>query len=110
MPSASSTGGRMSMSARSCRTNLRAAFLGVIASCALVYAQRSAFDVAVIKRNTSGGSFSSSRTTPGRVTITNETLRNIIRSAYGSRDLQVIGGPGWIDGDRWDITAGLGDD
>ncbi|HET9832166.1 MAG TPA: TIGR03435 family protein, partial [Vicinamibacterales bacterium] len=82
-----------------------------MAACAtLAQAQRPAFEVAVIKRNTSGDSFSSSRNTPGRVTVVNETLRNIIRSAYGPRDLQVLGGPSWIDGDKWDISAAVGPD
>ena len=31
------------------------------------------------------------------MTITNQRLRAIIRSAYGSNDLDVIGGPDWID-------------
>src|SRR5580765_1646322 len=87
-----------------------AGLIAVIICCAVAHAQRQTFEVAVIKRNTSGGTFSSSRTTPGRVTISNETLRNIVRSAYGPRDLQVLGGPGWIDGERWDITAGMGSD
>jgi len=98
------------MSAGSCRTNLRVAIVGVIASCAIVYAQHPAFEVAVIKRNISGGTNASSLTTPGRVTISNETLRNIIRSAYGPHDLQVLGGPNWLDGERWDINAGVGAD
>jgi uncharacterized protein (TIGR03435 family) len=95
----------MSTSARNFRTSLV-----LLAACAtLAQAPRPTFEVAVIKRNTSGDDgFSSSRTTPGRVTITNETLRNIIRGAYGRRDLQVLGGPSWIDGDRWDISAAVG--
>jgi len=98
------------MSARSCRTNLRVALIGAIASCAIIHAQRPSFEVAVIKRNISGGTNASSLTTPGRVTISNETLRNIIRSAYGAHDLQVLGGPNWIDGERWDINAGIATD
>jgi uncharacterized protein (TIGR03435 family) len=39
------------------------------------------------------------------VTITNQRLRDVIRTAYGSNDLDVIGGPEWLDGDRWDIVA-----
>ncbi len=38
----------------------------------------------------------------------NQRLRQIIRSAFGSADLEVAGGPGWIDTDRWDIVATAG--
>src|SRR5947207_15618817 len=89
---------------------MRAGGLIALVLCSsLARAQRPTFEVAVIKRNVSGDTFSSSRTTPGRVTISNETLRNIIRGAYGARNLQVLGGPGWIDSERWDISAGTGD-
>jgi uncharacterized protein (TIGR03435 family) len=41
----------------------------------------------------------------GGVTITNQPLRDVIRTTYGSDDIDVIGGPRWIDADRWDIVA-----
>jgi len=44
----------------------------------------------------------------GHVTITNQTLRQIIRNAYGSDDIEVVGGPDWIGIDRWDIVATAG--
>jgi len=72
---------------------------------------RPAFEVAAIKRNVSGGTFSGNRTLPGgRITMENQRLRQIIRSAYGSADLEVVGGPGWIDTERWDIVATAGSD
>jgi uncharacterized protein (TIGR03435 family) len=87
-----------------------AGLIALISCCAVAHAQRPAFEVAVVKRNNSGTTYASSLSTPGRVTISNETLRNIIRSAYGNHDLQVLGGPSWIDGERWDINAGVGAD
>jgi uncharacterized protein (TIGR03435 family) len=64
------------------------------------------FEVASIKPNTSGDSRSGTRSLPGgRVAITNLRLRDVIRTAYGSDDIDVIGGPAWIDADRWDILA-----
>ncbi len=72
---------------------------------------RPAFEVAAIKRNVSGGVFSGNRTLPGgRINMENQRLRQIIRSAYGSADLEVIAGPGWIDSERWDIVASAGAD
>ena len=71
-----------------------------------VRAQTPSFEVASIKRNLSGDRRSGSRTTPGgRLAVTNEPLREIIQGAYGQNDLLVVGGPGWIDSDRWDISA-----
>jgi uncharacterized protein (TIGR03435 family) len=73
-----------------------------------LYAQQT-FEVASIKRNTSGDARSGTRTLPGgRVAIINQRLRQVIREAYGSNDLEVIGGPDWLDGDRWDINASGG--
>lgn len=64
------------------------------------------FEVASIRPNTSGDAVSGTRNLPGgRVTITNLPLRNMIRIAYGANDLEVVGGPDWVDGDRWDVLA-----
>jgi uncharacterized protein (TIGR03435 family) len=43
---------------------------------------------------------------PGRVSITGYTLRRLIRVAYGLKsNAQVLGGPKWIDSERFDIVA-----
>jgi uncharacterized protein (TIGR03435 family) len=43
---------------------------------------------------------------PGRLSIENYTLRQIIQSAYGLKsESQVVGGPKWIDDKHYDITA-----
>jgi uncharacterized protein (TIGR03435 family) len=69
-------------------------------------APKPSFDVASIKLNKSGNSSSGSSTRPGgRLTVTNETLRELIREAYVLQDFQVVGGPGWMSSDRFDIAA-----
>jgi len=74
-------------------------------------ASRPAFEVASIKRNVSASDNASFRAQPGgRVSITNNTLRNIIRNAYNVQNFQIIGGPEWINTERWDITAKAADD
>jgi uncharacterized protein (TIGR03435 family) len=89
----------------SARTFLSSTF--VCAAAVAVHAQT--FDVASIKRNVSGEPRSGVRTLPGgRIAVINQTFRQIVRSAYGSNDLEVIGGPDWIDADRWDINASAG--
>jgi uncharacterized protein (TIGR03435 family) len=82
--------------------------LAVLVALALVAPVRgqAAFDVASIRLNTSGDQSSGTHDLPGgRVTITNLPLRNMIRTAYGANDLEVVGGPDWVDGDRWDVLA-----
>jgi bla regulator protein blaR1 len=67
---------------------------------------RQEFEVASIKPNVSGDSGGSFRRQPGgRVVITNNTLRNIIRNAWNLQDFQIVGGPAWQNDDRWDINA-----
>ena len=34
-------------------------------------------------------------------TVTNNNLRNIIRNAFGITNAQIVGGPAWIDEDRF---------
>jgi uncharacterized protein (TIGR03435 family) len=71
-----------------------------------VRAQPPTFEVATVKRNVSGSTSASNRALPGgRVTITNNTLRNMIRNFYRLQTFQLIGGPEWIGIDRWDVVA-----
>jgi uncharacterized protein (TIGR03435 family) len=63
------------------------------------------FDVASVKPNKDGGP-SSVRVTPGgMLSVTNNNLRNIIRNAWNISNDQIVGGPDWLDSDRFDITA-----
>ena len=94
------------MSARNFLSSALAAASLALPLHAQTVATRPSFEVASIKRNLSGDHNSGSRTTPGgRLAITNEPLREIIQGAYGQNDLLVVGGPAWIDSDKWDISA-----
>ncbi len=43
---------------------------------------------------------------PGRVSISGYNLRQLIRAAYGLKsNAQILGGPKWIDSERFDIVA-----
>jgi len=65
-----------------------------------------AFDVAAIKPAADPTAFSFSMVQPGgRYIGQNMSLRLLIKTAYGVHDSQIIGGPPWIDSDRWDINA-----
>jgi uncharacterized protein (TIGR03435 family) len=68
--------------------------------------QTPAFEVASVKPNQSGDSESASFVQPGgRYTATNVTVRMLMKSAYGVHDHQIIGGPSWINTERFDIVA-----
>lgn len=41
----------------------------------------------------------------GRLVAKNVTVRFLIQQAYGVRDFQISGGPGWIGSERYDINA-----
>src|SRR5580765_3863357 len=75
------------------------------ASGLVVAAQRPTFEVASIKHNTSANEGASVRGNAGFLRITNNPLRNIIRNAWGLQGFQIVGGPDWIDTERWDILA-----
>ncbi len=65
-----------------------------------------AFDVASIRPNHSGSMDSNvDSTAGGRLTVTNETLRELIKLAFSVKDYQISGAPGWIDSERYDIAA-----
>jgi uncharacterized protein (TIGR03435 family) len=69
-----------------------------------------AFEVASVRPNKSGSSNTSARIAPGgRVTVINATLRSIIRNGWNLQPFQMVGGPDWIDTERFDIVAKVAD-
>ena len=84
--------------------------LALILTAPKVFAQTPAtslhFEVASIKPadpDARGSSIMTDRL--GGLSVTNVPLRNIITMAYGIRDFQLSGGPGWIGTDRYNIVA-----
>lgn len=63
------------------------------------------FDVASVKTNKSGPNMMSIRTLPTSFTVTNLPLRMLIVQAYRVSQYQLVGGPSWLDQDRFDIVA-----
>ncbi|HVW08765.1 MAG TPA: TIGR03435 family protein [Bryobacteraceae bacterium] len=67
------------------------------------------FDVAAIRANVIGASAGTGFDFNGfRLRVTNATLQFLIRSAYGIQGEQIVGGPSWLDEDRYDIEANTG--
>lgn len=64
------------------------------------------FEAATIKLNKSGSSSSQSSFKNGRYTATNIALKNLMNySAYGIPEPRILGGPKWLDSERFDIEA-----
>jgi len=68
------------------------------------------FEAATIKRNSSADNNSRLGFQPGgRFTMTNNPIRSLIAAAYGTPQplpsFLVIGGPDWLDKDRYDVIA-----
>jgi uncharacterized protein (TIGR03435 family) len=63
------------------------------------------FEVASVKRNNvdDGRIMNSYRN--GRLTASGFTVAGLIRSAYQVQEFQIVGGPEWINHDRFDIVA-----
>lgn len=64
------------------------------------------FEAASVKANKDGAPFISIGMQPGgRYTATNVPLRLLIQNAYQIQPFQLLGAPGWIDTERFDIVA-----
>ena len=63
------------------------------------------FEVASIKPNRSGELHISIGFQPGRFIASGTTVKQLIALAYDVRDIQVSGGPSWVDSERYNIDA-----
>jgi uncharacterized protein (TIGR03435 family) len=64
------------------------------------------FEVASVKQNKSGAPFIRFGSAPGgRLNADNVPVRELIRFAYALQNFQMIGGPAWINDERFDIVA-----
>jgi hypothetical protein len=59
-------------------------------------AARAKFEVASVKLNSSGSNGSGENIRRGRVNVTNDTVKELIQLAFGVKDFQIVGGPGWL--------------
>jgi len=63
------------------------------------------FEAASIKPSTADPGSSGINTGNGRMNAFNVTLKRCIMGAYSVGPDQVLGGPDWLDSDRWEILA-----
>jgi uncharacterized protein (TIGR03435 family) len=62
---------------------------------------RPSFEVTSVKPSSTGGR--SGAIQPGRFAQSAVTVRQLVRMAYGTNE--IVGGPGWIDADRFDVEG-----
>jgi uncharacterized protein (TIGR03435 family) len=81
-----------------------------LASLCIAHAQSpQSFDAAAIRPDTIGAGPGTGFDFNGAsLKITNATLQYLIRTAYRIQGDQIVGGPGWLDSDRYDIEAKTG--
>lgn len=82
--------------------------IGVVSVAGVLAAQtprNPAFDVASVKPNTSGAAQQGVRSQGDQFTATNVPLRLLIQMAYNIGTDRLIGGPSWMNNDRFDIVA-----
>src|SRR5579863_10639403 len=74
---------------------------------------RRSFDVASIKKNNTTCRGGRPRQLPGRLDFACVSVRDLLVTAYGTLQggplhvgtIRVLGGPGWIDNERYDVSA-----
>jgi len=77
----------------------------ILATSLRAFGQAPSFEVASVKPGDPNNSGSSFNFTRAGLEIRGGTLRGIMETAYDVRTFQILGGPGWMDADRYDITA-----
>jgi len=80
-------------------------FAIILAAALALHGQELVFEVASIKPSRSASDESNFDSTKGALTVTNAGMRELIRMAFGVKDYQIQGAPGWIDKERYDIAA-----
>ena len=78
-----------------------------VLSVALQAQPPAAFDVVSIKPNKSGAAASETDTTPGRLQLINVTPLSLLIRAFGVMGVQIVGAPGWLGTERYDVVASV---
>jgi len=65
-----------------------------------------AFETVSVKQNVSGSVFARmDPRSPGRLTAVNVPAALLVRFAYGVEEFELVGRPGWLESDRYDVVA-----
>jgi uncharacterized protein (TIGR03435 family) len=84
----------------------RRQLLAMAAGSLVLKGQTKEFEAASIKPSAPGGQgFRMQFAEGGRVMASNVTVAILIQQAYGVREFQILGAPGWVGSDHYDITT-----
>jgi uncharacterized protein (TIGR03435 family) len=85
------------------------AVVGALAVSSSVRGQSpTSFEIVSIRRNLNGGLNTQINTSGERFTVSNGSVKTLIRNAYDVLSFQLNGGPRWLDTDMYDIVATTG--
>jgi uncharacterized protein (TIGR03435 family) len=84
---------------------MRSLFVFALSGAALVAQTSPTFEVATIKPNKSGGGVGIGIGPDGLFDATNASLSMLIKFAYDLHSRQIVGGPSWLETERYDITG-----
>ncbi|HEV2647301.1 MAG TPA: TIGR03435 family protein [Acidobacteriaceae bacterium] len=79
--------------------------VGFSASSQMAVAPTASFEVASIRRDATTNAGSYIRYLPGGRLSASSWIKQVIQLAYGMKDYQVMGGPGWLGSDWYTIEA-----
>ena len=82
--------------------------LGLLAVVWLLAQSQGRFDAVSIRPNKSGSPSSDTNTSPGRLNLLNVTPLSLLLRAFGVQESQIIGTPGWVSTERYDVVAVTG--
>jgi len=80
-------------------------FIIVFGLATVVTGQSPAFEVVSVKPSPAGSTLSRTGYEPNRIVASGVNLKQLIEWAYGVTDIQVSGGPAWIDNKFFDLEA-----
>ena len=80
----------------------------LILTIALAASLAQSFEVTSIRPNTTSTGRSSERSNPGHVIAENITVSSMLQHAFRVREFQILGGPGWMKTDGYDVNAATG--
>ena len=87
------------------KTRLIHCIFAVFAAGAAFAQDKPAFDAVSIKPSAPDARGSGYRPSPGRLTMKNLSLKDLVEFAWNLHDYQLSGGPGWAATDRYDLIA-----
>lgn len=99
------TGKRVLLAAAACGTIALPLFLGMANAPRLLAQGPARFATALVEPHITGGTTMVTRVRPGSLSVETAPLKNLVSLAWMVKDIQVEGGPEWVNSATWDISG-----